>query len=307
MKKIQIGIFAGCLVIAGTAQAGESRQTSRATAVTFRLVTTTATEGFDPMSYDGNQLYVSSDPSFSSGDIRSVETADAGTSLRVMLTHKAAENLASLASRNQADRMAVLVGSRVVAAPTLDIADADGSTLLSGISSSLADRLVALLSREGVAYGGPVISATSPKTAIRAGDTFTVDTHVTGVDDLGAYEVKLVVTGGASGEIFVEDVEIAATRTDFVFDATALTVTDNKQFRAVGAMMQGGVNAEESSYLATYTLRASEDASGTFYINALTGVGSHLRDSEALVIPYRLGKDLAITVGKTKTRERFVR
>ena len=66
--------------------------------------------------------------------------------------------------------------------------------------------------------------------------------------------------------------------------------------------MNGGVSAEEPAYVATYTLRVSPDASGTFNVNVLTGEGSLLRDSNAMAIPYRPGKDLAIAVGKSRTQ-----
>ena len=194
-----------------------------------------------------------------------------------------------------------------MAAPTWETAEADGSTLIGGLSSEQANRLIALLSREGVAFGGAVITATSPVAAIRAGDTFTVDTFVSGVADLGAFEIALDAADGTTGRIVIEDVEIVDTRSDFVFDPSAVTAEDKTQFRAVGAMMQGGVNAEEPAYLATYTLRASDDASGSFAINVRTEGGALLRDSDALAISYRAGKDLIITVGKINARERYSR
>ena len=292
---------------AGIARAGDSRQTARARSVSFHLATTTATEGFERLIYNGEPIFVSFRPAFSSNDIRSVETADTGTMLQLVLTGDAVSYLDSQSSHAQSDRLAVFVGSRIVAAPTWESVDEDGSTLLAGLSSGQADRLVALLSREGVAYGGPAITATSPLTAIRAGDSFTVDTFVSGVADLGAFQVGLVAADGTTGEIIVEDVEIVGSRSDFVFDPSAITVTDLSQFRAVGAMMQGGVIAEEPAYVATYTLRASHDASGTFSINVLTGEGSLLRDSDAIAIPYRAGRDLIITVGKPNARERYSR
>lgn len=307
MQRLTLVIIAGCFVAAGVAQAGESRQTNRASAVSFRLATTTATAGFDRVVYNGKQLFVSPSPSFTSGEIRSVEAADAGTSLQVVLTRSAASNLVSASSRAQTDRLAVFVGSRIVAAPTWETAEADGSTLIGGLSSEQANRLIALLSREGVAFGGAVITATSPVAAIRAGDTFTVDTFVSGVADLGAFEIALDAADGTTGRIVIEDVEIVDTRSDFVFDPSAVTAEDKTQFRAVGAMMQGGVNAEEPAYLATYTLRASDDASGSFAINVRTEGGALLRDSDALAISYRAGKDLIITVGKINARERYSR
>ena len=87
---------------------------------------------------------------------------------------------------------------------------------------------------------------------------------------------------------------------DYVFGSTAVKVTDQQQFRAAGVMMDGGVDAEAPGYLATYTLRASADAAGTFQVNVKTGDSSLLRDSGALAIPFRPGRGFEVNVGKIR-------
>ena len=300
MRRLGMVMIAGCLVATGAVLAGGSRQTSRGDSVTFRLATTVAAAGFDRLAYNGEVLYVASRPSFASGQIRSAETTDGGTSLQLTISREAASDLASQTRRAQTDRLAVFVGSRIVAAPTIEVNDANGSTVLTGLSAGLTDRLVALLSRDGVAYGGPLLSVSGTDTAIRAGDVITVDTFVSGVLDLGAFQVTLDITGGTSGKLLVENVEIVDSRSDYVFDPVAVKVTDQQQYRAAGVMMEGGVDAEAPAYMATYTLRASADAAGTFQVNIKTGESSLLRDSGALAIPFRPARGLEVTVGKIR-------
>lgn len=306
MRTIGMVVIAGWLVASSAVQA-DSRQTSRGTSVTFRLATTVAAAGFDRLAYNGEVLFVASRPSFTSQQIRAADTSDGGSLLELTITREAASDLASQARRAQSDRLAVFVGSRIVAAATIDVNDADGLTVLSGFSAGLTDRLVALLSREGVAYAGPLVTVSGSHAAILAGQVFTVDTFVSGVPDLGAYQVALDVSGGSSGSILIEDVEIIATRPDYVFDATAIKVTDPQLFRAASVMMDGGVDAEELAYMATYTLRATADASGTFEVSIKTGERSLLRDSEAIPIPFRPGQGFSITVGNTVKRKAISR
>ena len=60
--------------------------------------------------------------------------------------------------------------------------------------------------------------------------------------------------------------------------------------------MGAAVNAEAPAYLATYTLRVSPDASGTFSVNIDCGRETMLRDSGALPIEYRPGTAATIAV-----------
>ena len=73
-------------------------------------------------------------------------------------------------------------------------------------------------------------------------------------------------------------------RQDYVFGtAQAIAAVDRQQMRAGGVLMTGGESFESAS-VATVTLRASKDASGTFEVNVAQGQETFLRNSTAAAI-----------------------
>ena len=102
----------------------------------------------------------------------------------------------------------------------------------------------------------------------------------------------------------ISQVVIDKNRQDYVFGtAQTIDAVDWQQMRAGGVLMNGGANVE-SSTVATVTLRASKDASGTFQVNVAKGQETFLRDSTAASIPVAIGQVATITVSDRETPSR---
>lgn len=112
----------------------------------------------------------------------------------------------------------------------------------------------------------PTLSLVADRTTIAPGESVTVTVFATSVADLRAYEVALAIDGGAGGTLVVEDMTVDD-RTDGAFAGLSTLWDVNATDWRAGATTSGGEAVSVGTvpaYLATVSLRASADASGTF-------------------------------------------
>jgi hypothetical protein len=134
--------------------------------------------------------------------------------------------------------------------------------------------------------GSPVAFSLVPdRELIGQGETVDVEVYIDSVDDLGAYEVSLEVTGGDTGSLNLEDLVIDKARPDYVFGTEDVVDAVDMVGERLGAcLMDGGMMVQGPAYLGTFTYRASQDASGVFQVTVRPGIHSFLKDSSAETI-----------------------
>ncbi len=102
---------------------------------------------------------------------------------------------------------------------------------------------------------------------VSPGDVVTVEVLVNNIKGLACYQAAVKAVGGEKGKLSVEDIIIDTARADYVFGkAQKLPATDKVGLRAGCTLWEGSVDVSKPAYLATFKLRASEDAKGVFEI-----------------------------------------
>jgi len=245
----------------------------------------------------GMEWFEGRGPAWTAAEVTSARTSRGGTVLRLTLVDAAALRLRESLPDSGTREVAILLDGRVVRVARVGVEESDGSHVtLTGLDAGQGDRLAAWLSRSGVAFDAPILSVRGRSASARPGELVRVDAWVENADDLAAYEVSVRVTGGDRGTIAVEDVSVAADHDDYLFRGTTpISITDER--RAAGALLNGSAGATDPAYLATFSLRVSDDAAGTFQIAVDDGERSLLRDAQALEVVYRTAAPLAIEVG----------
>ena len=157
----------------------------------------------------------------------------------------------------------------------------------------------------GLAYADGAAVATFKAKALQKvvapGGTITVRVSLDDVDNLGALQFMMKTTGGERGTLTVVNIAMDKERQDYVFGtANALAAVDEGQWRAGAVLMEGGQSFDSAS-VATVTLRASKNASGTFQVNVEMGKETFLRSSTAEPIAVAIGKAATITVSDRAT------
>jgi len=128
------------------------------------------------------------------------------------------------------------------------------------------------------------------------GEATVVDVYVSGSGQLRGYEFAVSVTGGDSGQLAVESVEIDTSRPDHVFAGQEVVdAADLGGGRALAAVMDEAVRFRSRVYLGTVYLRASDDARGVFVVNLDNQRSSFLADTDA-ALPLRPTSEVTITV-----------
>ena len=113
-----------------------------------------------------------------------------------------------------------------------------------------------------------VFSLVPEDDGIKPGTTVAIEAYVESESDLRAFQVALSVTGGTAGTLTLEDVTIENTRSDFLFNGlSSVEAEDLNNGRAASALFDGGAEATTPQYLAVFTLRASNDAAGSFTVD----------------------------------------
>lgn len=125
-----------------------------------------------------------------------------------------------------------------------------------------------------------------------------VDVFTGAVDELGAYEVALEVSGGTAGNLILTDIIVDNTRADYVFGTASTIVAENQTEGRVGVVREGGgVAITGTKYLATFVYQPESGASGVFEI-ALKGDGaSFLNDGNGNLLAVSLGSEEVVGVG----------
>jgi len=131
---------------------------------------------------------------------------------------------------------------------------------------------------------------------VQPGEAATVDLFINGSARLRGYEFAVMISGGESGSLTVESIEIDPSRADYVFAGkTAFEATDLTGRRALAAVMTEGVTLGRPFYLGTVYLRASEDAAGRFVVK-LDPHGSQLLNPAGEPIPLQPVAAIQLTV-----------
>lgn len=160
----------------------------------------------------------------------------------------------------------------------------------------------------GLAYADgktvPTFKTRALQKVVAPGGTVTVEVRLENVTDLGVFQFMMKSSGGEQGTLTVEDIVINKNRQDYIFGtAQSIEAVDRRQMRAGGVLMNGGKDFESAS-VATVTLRASEDAAGTFQVNVAKGQETFLRNSNAVAIAVVIGQAATITVSDRATPSR---
>ncbi|UCE60085.1 MAG: hypothetical protein JSU63_21905, partial [Phycisphaerales bacterium] len=133
---------------------------------------------------------------------------------------------------------------------------------------------------------------------IDAQQSVEVDIYVDSVDDLGAFELALEVTGGTSGELLLTDVSVDSQRQDYVFGtATAYNAENLTKGTLSNSLASGSVQVTGSGYLATYTFQPSGGASGVFNVSIKGGENSFLCEGDGTVQGVNVDDTALIGVG----------
>ena len=106
-------------------------------------------------------------------------------------------------------------------------------------------------------------------TTIDPEDTFTVEVSAVGSGYVRGYQVGIQVSGGTTGSLDLESIEIDEERIGYLFyGESAVTMTDAAGLRILGAQIEdGSALSIFTRYLGTYVFKASSNASGTFSIS----------------------------------------
>jgi len=125
-----------------------------------------------------------------------------------------------------------------------------------------------------------------------------VDVFTGAVDELGAYEVALEVSGGTSGTLVLADIVIDDQRSDYAFGTATTIVAKNVSEGRVGVLREGGgVEVVGTKYLVTFIYQPASGASGVFDIAIKCDGASFLSDGNAGLLPVTLGSDEVVGVG----------
>jgi hypothetical protein len=144
------------------------------------------------------------------------------------------------------------------------------------------------------------ISLVASADIIDEAETVDVDVYVDSVDDLGAFELTLEVTGGTSGELGLWAITVDSGRQDYVFfeeagpTHTAMN-TDNGSLSH--ALEGGGVPVTGSGYLATYTYQPMDGATGMFTITVKGDENTFLNNTDGVMLATQTGATEVIGVG----------
>jgi hypothetical protein len=134
------------------------------------------------------------------------------------------------------------------------------------------------------------------KESIKAGHVVNVEVMVTSQLALRGYQVELVVSGGTAGSLVLEDISIDAQDTDFLFYGLSyLSAFNETKGQMTAALSDGSAGASSAKHVATFTFRASNDASGEFTITLEAGA-TLLRDESNQTVEWEPGDPVVVQV-----------
>lgn len=286
------------LALVSTASAGErTKSASKDRAVSFRLASTNSQDGYQRMSVRGGEdFYVSSQTLFTQEQVVSIKTVDArdGQALELTLTPEAANKLRNAS----ADRLAIISQGRLMAAPRVDTINSDGVARVTDLSPEQVTRLSRMIRNREAVQAGSILQVVPREASGTAGSLFTVDVFIRSAISLRTYQVALDVTGGNSGSLTREEAWIDVDRADYIFgSAQAIKAVDEVGGRMGAVLMDGAIQAAGSVYIGTFAFRASDDADGTFSINARSNGDTFISDVDHATQPLNM-QAATITVSR---------
>ncbi len=305
MRRMNWSWVVGALGVGAIALAparGDSR-TSRdvkGSPVSFRLASTTPVSGYEKMDASGSTIYVAPRPIWSGGEVVSAQARDGGA-LEFTLNSDAAARVTNLAA-GSGDRLAVFVDGKLTSVGALSSSGIRAT--VTGMSAPSTEQVLRLLNGVRPApTPNPVSAMMTLVPGEPEGDLYTVDVFAQGITGLRSYQVGLVVEGGSSGELVREEVVIDKQRPDYIFaDLAVIDAADQLGGRAAGILEDGIHDQVEPAYLATFTFRATPDASGTFQVRIETSEKSLLANNDNETMDFVAGAPAMITIGQGPRR-----
>ena len=266
----------------------------------FHLASATPVRGYEKMAvgHDG-AFYVSPIAAFTAANITSAEAADRrdGTDVLLTLTGDVAKRFGTLLDTRGARYLAIMTHGGQSGVGVVSFNAAGGVVTISDLDSAQVERIMRMLGGDVAVPTGPVMTVMPARLMLLPGGSTTLEVFVGGVSNLRAYQATPTVTRGTSGSLFIEDAWIDTDRPGYVFRGLdKLDAVDRIGGRVGALLLDGGVDASDASYLGSYTVRASSDASGTFHVNVGADGQSLLLDSDNLSIPFTRGRAATITV-----------
>jgi hypothetical protein len=278
---------------------------SAAALIVIRPASDSYVQGYERMTVgDGDVVYVSPEVAATGADLLtgSTQWTEGSDQMRIRLRFgEAVKRFGAPGSR-----LAVFVDGHLMAAPVLGVPQAAGIIELGGLLPGQAQRLSRVMMAAADPFVGPTFVLIPRESAVAPGAVALVDVFLTGVQELRAYQVALDMVG-STGRLDLEEMTIDGERTDYVFYAQpAVNASDMKLGRVVNAMFSGGVPIRSSAYLATFRLRASDDAKGRFELRVRSNSDTLLRDASGSPVNYNAGLPVEINVGlKARSAEPF--
>lgn len=154
---------------------------------------------------------------------------------------------------------------------------------------------------------GATVSVKALNSTIQPGGTVTVEAYISGALNVSAYQVQLSATGGTKGTLTLETMAVDRQRPDFAFYQANSEMLDvqSKNSEWVGLVRTSGAgDIVKQAYVATFTFRASPDASGTFKINVRSdSTETFILAQDGVQIPHKISAAAELNVGTpTPTR-----
>lgn len=116
--------------------------------------------------------------------------------------------------------------------------------------------------------GKAVINVMASRRTVVPGETFDVRLFVQGsIEDLQSYQLHVEATGGWSGHVVLEDIHVEARRDHVYAGLDEFSAFNVENGQMLAGLDNGGVQTQPGGYLATYTYRASDNATGTFVVD----------------------------------------
>ncbi len=310
MRKL-MAVVSAAVVAVGVVNAGlagprtGSLKGGKEGVVSFRLASTSPMRGFEAMTLgDDRTVYVAPQAVLSAGAVVSAEaiaTRD-GSDVSLSLTDESAGRLGSM--QGEADQLAVFVGDRLVSSGAFSFDAGNGRATITGLTSADARQVTRVISRRRSAPVGTAITLVPSQTTIEPGEVVTLEIFVTGgVSDLRAFQLAVEISAGASGVLTTEELWMDTQRADYVFRGLEkLDAVDRVGKRLGAVLLSGGTQPMETGYLGSYSLRASDDASGTFSVTISAKDTSMVASTSNQMILFSEGPPAEITIGAQQLR-----
>lgn len=269
--------------------------------LSFRAATSTPTRGFEKTSAGRATWYIAPRTVLSGGDVAAARVIEVhgGSDLVMSLSKESASRLNRMLQKSGADHLAAYDGRSMLFVGAVSVSAQDGTATVSGLTATQAGELTRVLSARPIASNSATMTVVTERAQIGLGESVVLHLFVNNALDLRAYQTTLSIRGGSAGNLTVEDILVDTARADYIFGTRQkLEAVDHPGGRIGSVLMSGGIDVTSTAYIGTYVLSASDNASGTFYVNVdLSGRSSMLTDSKNKDLVISTGPDALITVG----------